>query len=107
MDEAVAAAEKDGAAFAERVRRERLSVDNGIFIEYDALRDLAAKSGIPWTRPPTRAEAVEKWIAEVKALGVRAIRETLDPNDLDVYFQCLRKGGGKPVPYQVPRSVIP
>ena len=107
MDEAVAAAEKDGAAFAERVRRERLSVDNGIFIEYDALRDLAAKSGIPWTRPATRAEAVEKWIAEVKALGVRAIRETLDPNDLDVYFQCLRKGGGKPVPYQVPRSVIP
>ena len=38
---------------------------------------------------------------------VSVIRETLDPNDLDVYFQCLRKGGGKPVPYQVLRSVIP
>ena len=107
MDDAVAAAEKDGEVFAGRVRRERLSVDNGIFIEYDELRDLAAKSGMKWTRPVSRAVAVEKWIAEVKSLGVRAIRETLDPDDLEVYFECLRKGGGKPVPYKVPRSVIP
>ena len=107
MDDAVAAAERDGEPFIERVRRERLSVDNGIFIEYDELRDLAAKSGMKWTRPSSRSEAVEKWIGEVKKIGVCAIRETLDPNDINVYYEYLRKGGGKPVPYQVPQSVIP
>ena len=107
MDDAVAAAERDGEPFAERVRRERLSVDNGIFIEYDELRDLAAKIGMKWKRPSSRSEAVEKWIGEVKKIGVRAIRETLDPNDINVYYEYLRKGGGKPVPYQVPQSVIP
>ena len=96
MDEAVAAADKDGGGFAARVRRERLSVDNAILMDYDALRDLATKKGIAWTRPQTRAEAVENWIREVKSLGLRAVRETTDSGNINKYFEKLRNGGAKP-----------
>ena len=90
MDEAVAAAEKDGEPFAGRVRRERLSVDHMMLLNYAKLRDLAQANGIPWTRPATRAEAVEKWIAAVKALGVRAVQETNKAGTIRCYFKSLR-----------------
>jgi len=90
MDEAVAAAEKDGEQFSARVRRERLSVDHMMILNYDALKAIAAKKGFPWTRPETRAEAVENWIREVKAAGVRAVRETTKPGDIDEYFHQIR-----------------
>ena len=96
MDEAVAASSKDGGDFAVRVRRERLSVDNAVLMDYDALRDLAAKKGRPWSRPQTRAEAVENWIREVKSLGLRAVRETTDAGNIDRYFEKLRNDGAKP-----------
>lgn len=105
MDDAVAAAEGEGAEFASRVKLERLSVDNAMFIEYDALRELAAAKGVEWTRPATRAEAVEKWIGEVKAAGVRALRETTRAGDLDIYCGHLRKGGIVPRP--PPQSAAP
>jgi hypothetical protein len=95
MDEAVSLAEKDNDIFAQRVKQERLSVDHAFLLEYDALRDLAKKSGVKWTRPSTRAEAVEKWIGEVKSLGVRAVRETTDPDNINKCFETLRKGGTK------------
>ena len=63
---------------------------------YDALRDLAVKKGIAWTRPQTRAEAVENWIREVKSLGLRAVRETTDSGNINKYFEKLRNGGAKP-----------
>lgn len=91
MDEAVAAAEKEGEAFASRVRRERLSVDHYMILNYDILKGIAAKKGYRWTRPATRAEAVEKWIADVKALGVKARRETTSAGEIDKYFDSLRK----------------
>ncbi len=55
----------------------------------------AAERNMAWTRPPTRAEAVEAWIREVKALGIRAVRETTDAGNIDKYFDTLRKGGAK------------
>ena len=91
MDDAVAAAEKDGEEFASRVRRERLSVDHYMLLGYDALKNAAAKAGYKWTRPATRAEAVEKWISDVKALGVKARRETTSAEEIDKYFDSLRK----------------
>jgi len=91
MDEAVAASEKDGEVFANRVRRERLSVDHMMLLNYDALKSIAAKKGLLWTRPETRAEAVEKWIADVTAIGVRAVRETTRADDIASYFRDLRK----------------
>ncbi len=91
MDEAVAAAEKEGEAFASRVRRERLSVDHYMILNYDILKGIAAKKGYRWTRPATRVEAVEKWISDVKALGVKARRETTNAGEIDEYFDSLRK----------------
>ncbi len=91
MDEAVAAAEKDGETFASRVRRERLSVDHMILLNYGILREMARKKGFAWTRSDTRTEAVEKWIADVKALGVKARRETTSAREIDEYFDSLRK----------------
>ncbi|MBO7687631.1 MAG: hypothetical protein J6V72_14665, partial [Kiritimatiellae bacterium] len=90
MDEAVAAAEKDGESFAARVRRERLSVAHYMILNYEALRKYAARKNIPWTRPETRAEAVENWIREVKAYGVRAWRETTSAEEIESYFGRLR-----------------
>ena len=91
MDAAVAAAEKEGEPFAARVRRERLSVDHLLILHYDALRNLAELKYLPWTRPQTRAEAVENWIRDVRALGVRAVRETTQARAIDDYFKALRK----------------
>ena len=95
MDEAVAAAEKEGATFASRVRRERLSVDHYMILDYDVLKGIAAKKGYVWTRPDTRAVAVGKWIADVKALGVMARRETTSAEEIDNYFESLRLKNGK------------
>ena len=91
MDEAVAAAETEGEKFASRVRSERLSVDHYMILNYDILKGIAEKKGYAWTRPATRAEAVEKWIADVKALGVKARRETTSAEEIDKYFDSLRK----------------
>ena len=90
MDEAVAAAEKDGEPFAARVRRERLSVDHYMILNYEALLKFAARKKIPWTRPETRAEAVENWIRDVKAFGVKARRETTSADEIESYFGKLR-----------------
>ena len=95
MDDAVAAAEKDGEEFASRVRRERLSVDHYMLLGYDALKNAAAKAGYKWTRPATRDEAVEKWIADVKALGVKARRETTKASEIEYYFRELRENKPK------------
>ncbi len=86
MDEAVAAAEKDGEPFAARVRRERLSVDHYLLLDYDVLRKFAAKKNIPWTRPETRAEAATNWMREVRAFGVKASRETTSAGEIEAYL---------------------
>ena len=92
MDEAVAAAEKEGEPFASRVRRERLTVDHMLLLNYDILRNISAKFGYTWTRPATKAEAVENWIRDVKSFGVKARRETTRADEIDNYFNSLRKG---------------
>ena len=92
MDEALAAAEKDGEKFVSRVRREKLSVDHMMLLTYGVLKDIAEKKGLPWTRPDTRAEAVENWIREVKSLGVKAVRETNSADSIEKYFRSMRKG---------------
>ena len=91
MDEAVAAAEQEGETFASRVRRERLSIDHMLLLNYDILRNLAAKQKIPWKRPATKAEAVENWIRDVKSFGVKARRETTRADEIEKYFNSLRK----------------
>ena len=96
MDEAVAAAEREGEPFASRVRRERLSVDHMMLLNYDALKGIAAKLGGTWTRPATKAETVENWIREVKSFGVKARRETTSAKEIGNYFEKLRREGRAP-----------
>lgn len=91
MDSAVSAAEREGEMYAARVRRERLSIDHLMLQNYDVLRDLACKKGVPWKRPSERADAVDAWIREVKAHGVRAVRETKDAADIGRHFDRLRR----------------
>ena len=91
MDAAVAAAAKDGEPFASRVRRERLSVDHMMLLNYDALKSIAAKLGYEWTRPETKVEAVENWIRDVRSFGVKARRETTRADEIDNYFESLRR----------------
>jgi hypothetical protein len=95
MDEALAAAEKDGGEYASRVRREKLSVDHMMLLNHGILKHIAEKNGLAWTRPALRAEAVENWIREVKSLGVKAVRETNSANDIEKYFISLRQTKGK------------
>ena len=97
MDEAVAAASKDGEPFASRVRRERLTVDHMLLLNYDILRNISAKLGYTWTRPATKAEAVENWIRDVKSFGVKARRETTRADEIDNYFNSLRESARPPV----------
>ena len=97
MDEAVAAAAKDGEPFATRVRRERLSIDHMLLLNYDILMDFAAKLGYTWTRPATKAEAVENWIRDVKSFGVKARRETTHASHLGKYFNSLRESARPPM----------
>ena len=94
MDDAVAAAARDGEPFAARVRRERLSVDHYVLLNYDVLREFAASKNMPWTRPETRAEAVEGWIRDLKSFGVRAVRETTSAAAQEAYFQKIRDEKG-------------
>ena len=113
MDEATAAAERDGEPFAGRVRRERLSVDHYLLLNYDVLRRFAASRKLPWTRPATRAEAVENWIRDVKAFGVKARRETTSADEIEAYFGKIRdeatfdrlmKSGRKDKIHKLPQS---
>ena len=95
MDEAVAAAEseKGAAQFASRVVRERLSVDHMVILDFEAIKNAAADKGLSWARPMTRAEAVEKWIRDVKSYGVKARRETVSAAEIEDYFKKIREGG--------------
>ena len=61
-----------------------------ILLNYDVLKDFAAKLGCEWTRPATKAEAVENWIRDVKSFGVKAFRETLNAGDIESHFKSLR-----------------
>ena len=94
MDAAVAAAEAEGAPFAERVRRERLSIDHMLLLNYAILRDLATKNGPAWNRPQDPAKAVEMWIEAVKAQGVKAIHETTSATAINQAIDALRKTVG-------------
>ena len=89
MNAAVAAAARDGAQYAARVRRERLSVDHCLLLHYDVLRDFAKEKNLPWTRPATRAEAAANWVREIRAQGVRAYRETTTEATLENYLSKL------------------
>lgn len=82
MDEAVAAADRDGHPYSRRVRREKLSTDHMRILNWKALGE----------QGDYRA-AVEKWYADGDAYGVRAIRETTRRSDRADYKKELLAAG--------------
>ncbi len=84
MDEAVAAAAREGEVYARRVRREKLSTDHVRLLNWKALGE----------RGDYRA-AVEKWFAEGDAFGVEAVRETTRRGDRAVYKEALLHSEGE------------
>lgn len=95
MDDALAAAKAEGEPYAGRVATEKLSVDQYFLLDWDGLKARAAARAMRWTRPATRAEAVEGWIAAIEARGVRAVRETTDPAAIAAHFAALRGAGAQ------------
>lgn len=93
INEAVAAAERDGPRHVWRVRRERLSLEHAVILWFDGLKAFSESNGIIWPmRDATRSAAVERWISEVRAFGVLAAEETTNPMLVEDYFQRLREG---------------
>lgn len=81
MNEAVAAAEKDGPVFARRVRRERLSTDHMRLMNWKALGEKGDLSS-----------AVAKWYSDIADFGVTAVFETTKRDAPEDYRRLIEKG---------------
>ena len=81
MDEAVAAAARDGAPYADRVRREKLSTDHVRLLCWAALGE-GGDFG----------DAVAKWYADGDRFGVKAVRETTLRDFRETYRRELLDG---------------
>lgn len=62
---------KGDKALADRVRRERLSLEIGLFYRYNALKQTAAVEGKPFLGPEDPNLAMAEFIKTAKAFGVR------------------------------------
>ena len=81
MDAAHSAAERDGAVFARRVRREKLSTDHVRLLNWKALGEKG-----------DFAAAVNRWYADCDAFGVTAVRETTRREFREEYRRELLSG---------------
>ena len=88
MQAALEAAKKDGPNAAARVRRESLSLDHQVILEWKKVKACADGKKLAWRRPSTRAGAVERWISACEDFGVLTHRETVSR---DVYFDYIAK----------------
>ena len=91
MVEAEKAARTQGAHFAERVRREKLSIDHAIILEWENLKKWYAYYEWKWPFEATRAEAVKRWRNDCLSFGVAASRETTERSDFESYCNSLLK----------------
>lgn len=89
MGKAVEAAEAEGGPYAERVRREQLSTDHAVILEWDRLRELYKFHGWDWPFAATRREAVERWAEKCRHFGVIARKETIQRDDFAKYLEKL------------------
>lgn len=92
LADAVRAAEGEGPAFAARVAREKLTMDQVFLLNWPEYRAWAAANGASWPYGDDRAAEVEKWIAAVGRLGVKAVFETVSRGPFSDYCDRLRKG---------------
>ena len=91
LGKAVEAAESEGAPYAARVRREQLSTDHAVILEWDTLRELYRFHGWVWPFPATRREAVERWADSCRRFGVVARKETVHRDEFEKYIDKLMK----------------
>ena len=92
MEAALAAAQGEGSEFARRVRREKLSVDHAVILEWERLKAWHAKEGRAWPHGESRKAAAERWVAACRSFGVIARRETTSRDEFDRYCERLLKG---------------
>ena len=92
MEAALAAAKCEGEEFARRVRREKLSIDHAVILEWDRLRAWHEKDGRVWPHGDSRKAAAERWIAACRSYGVIARRETTSRDEFDRYCARLLEG---------------
>ena len=91
ITEIAKAAESEGGPYAERVRREQLSTDHAVILEWYRLRELYKFHGWDWPFPETRLEAVERWAGKCRRFGVVAREETVRRDEFDKYIDKLMK----------------
>ena len=91
MGKAVEAAETEGGPYAERIRREQLSTDHAVILEWDKLRKLYKFHGWDWPFPATRREAVERWVEKCRHFGVVAREETVNRDEFEAYVRKLKE----------------
>ncbi len=91
MDEAVAAAEKQGGDFGARVRRERLTTDHAFLVHWKEWQDWAQQNNQPWPFPKTRQESARQWLAVCDAFGVISWKETTTRETFRKYREELVK----------------
>jgi hypothetical protein len=89
MVKAVKSAEQEGVHFAERVRREKLSIDHAVILEWNRLRKLYEQQKREWPFEETQSEAVRRWRNDCLSFGVKARGETTDKNEFDLYCKEL------------------
>jgi hypothetical protein len=78
MESARRAAAGQGADFERRVRREQLSIDHALILNWR-------------TRYGDKAAFVKRWIDTGRAFGVKAAAETVDPGQFEAYAERLSK----------------
>ena len=87
LENALREAAVEGLTFERRVRREKLSLDHALLLNFKR-----------WEQPGDFGEAIDRWIRDCRDFGVEARRETVERGELDRYFGELRKSARRFAP---------
>jgi len=92
MADAVRAAQADGPDCVRRVRREKLSIDQVLLVNWPEYRPWAKEHGVAWPLAESHADAVESWISAARSFGVKGVHEAVTRGDFESFCQKLRAG---------------
>ena len=87
MAAALDAATAEGPAFAERVRREKLSIDQAILLNWETLRKWYDAAWLDWEFGDDKIAYAKRWVAACRAFGVIAFRETTTRDTFENYVR--------------------
>ena len=107
MDIAAAAAAAQGEPYATRVRRETLSMRHALLLHWDACRAFCEAQHLAWPWGAKRADAAHRWIDDVRAFGVRTVRETTAEDAAALFDKhCAELLGGEPGTHGLDRAGV-